>query len=344
VLSHEKESSVRNAIVQLLAELDTNIVKKEILEKAQSILINSSKYHLETGELYDKRINNKFGIPAPESHEGIARDIATGILELLKKGIKTTNMSNIFCVKCDFSGLDLQGVNFEDAILTWANFSNCNLKGANFDGADLEDTKFIRADLASVFFTYDEDKHPGYRDHYVERQLDVKQYQASVHGPDFTNADLSNADFTGHILFGFSNDSLDGGSVLIFNPSFKSAILTNTKFNSIGIYGTTYNYLDKGDGEENVLPMTTLRGKIGLPIGRHLLDFKWDTIDYTIFHSRIDSFSVVSIDIDYFQRSTYEILYEFKGSNWQDAIWPTAMKEILSNEMENSSITKNKRH
>jgi uncharacterized protein YjbI with pentapeptide repeats len=343
MLSNEKESGVRSAIVQLLAETDSGIIKKEILEKTQTILINFSKFHLETGELYEKRITNEFRIPPPDSQEGIARDIAKGILELLNKGIKINDMSSIFCIKCDFSGLDLQGVSFEDAILTWANFSNCNLKGANFDGADLEETKFISADLASTYFTYYDNKHPGYRNHYVERQLDQEQYQTAVFGPDFTNANLTGADFTGHILFGFSNDSSENG-VMIFNPSFRSANLTNTKFESIGIYGTTFNYSNNSKKEHNeILPFFPLLGEIGLPLGRVMMGI--NKIGFNVFLSKVDSATDLSTDIGYFQQSTREIYSQFEGSNWKDAIWPDALKELLIIEKKNvHHITKNERH
>lgn len=328
ILGNEKESSVRSAMIQILSEIDTNIVNNEILEKTLETLIDYSKFHLETGELYRKRINNEFANPAPDSQESIARDISKGILALFRKGIKTKNMSSIFCVKCDFSDLDLEGVSFEDAVLSWSNFSNSNLKNTNFDGADIGQTKFINADLSNSLLTFNEFKYPGYRFHYVEKQLHYDIYQGRVHGPDFTKANLTNADFTGHILFGFRNSTISDG-IVIFNPSFRSANLTKTKFKTIGIYGDTFN--DFNDSYSNLLPFSPspyYDCQIGLPHGR--LERSPNELNYHIFISIIDSTSKIYPAINKFQKSNMQIYDQLAGSNWKDAIWPKAMKNMLN--------------
>ncbi len=330
LLSTEEESGIRSAIIQVVNEIDTKHVDKSILENSLSMLINFSRYYVESGELYKQRITNEFMLPKPDSHESIARDIGKIIIELLRKDIRIEDMSGLFCVKCDFSELDLNNISFEDAILAWSDFSNSELGNANFDGADLEETNFNEADLSYSIFTYNGDKRPGYRDHYVERQLDEERYQTAVFGPDFTNANLSNADFTGHILFGFTNDSAEYG-VMSFNPSFRGSNLSNANFREIGIYGTTYNTLNDDSHPPKIVPISPLLGSIGLPMGR-TIDGNYDQINFNVFVSSVDSSSSITQNIRYFQNSVNDILSQIEDSNWKSAHWPKAIYDILNNE------------
>ena len=327
MLSNEKDSGVRSAIVQVLDKAENGTVSKEVFETSLLTLINFSRFHLETGELYDKREFNEFKIPEGSSQEAIARDISKGIIGMMKKGILIKDLSRFFCVKCDFTGLKLDGVSFEDAVLTWSDFSGVNLRKANFDGADLESTKFIEADLDSAIFTYNAFKQDGYRLHYIEQQMNRDVWQPAVLGPDFTGANLSNAVFTGHILFGFSNESAEYG-VMIFNPSFASANLTNTDFRTIGIYGTTFP--SKHSNGDLTIPFFPLRGKAGIPIGRDSLTV--EEIRFYQFTSLVFDTSQISKDMKYFLGSSAEIYSLFANANWEAAKWPPAFREMMENE------------
>ncbi len=52
----------------------------------------------------------------------------------------------------DFSGMDLSGGNFTNAILVYANFSGADLGGAHFDGANIRGADFSGADISGTSF------------------------------------------------------------------------------------------------------------------------------------------------------------------------------------------------
>ena len=52
----------------------------------------------------------------------------------------------------DFSGMDLSGGNFTNAILVYANFSGADLGGADFDGANIRGANFSGADISGTSF------------------------------------------------------------------------------------------------------------------------------------------------------------------------------------------------
>jgi len=55
-------------------------------------------------------------------------------------------------IGADFSGMDLSGGNFTDAILVYANFSGADLGGADFDGANIRGANFSGADISGTSF------------------------------------------------------------------------------------------------------------------------------------------------------------------------------------------------
>src|SRR5206468_12803521 len=85
----------------------------------------------------------------------ILEDLSSGVIELLAKGARTSDMSGIYCRGCDFASTkaDLTSLDFNRALLGNANFRGLTLAGANFAGAFIPGTDFREADLRSANFT-----------------------------------------------------------------------------------------------------------------------------------------------------------------------------------------------
>jgi uncharacterized protein YjbI with pentapeptide repeats len=115
-------------------------------------------------------------------------------------------MSRIYLADVDLSTLDLKGVSFADSILAWSNFSFAKLDGCSFANADLQGVSFVGASATRAKFTVMVDRTvPTRHDVYVREQMnrETRTWRAVsgsfvVDGPNFTCADLSYADFTGH--------------------------------------------------------------------------------------------------------------------------------------------------
>lgn len=185
------------------------------------------------------------------SEENLAplRATAAGITAMVRNGARVQDLSNIYCVGCDFTGktwemmnpnfskvadfahadaadiVKLSATNFSGAILRDSNFIGADLHGASFDSADVLHVNFAGADLAEATFT-----DYGHRDYVAARIMTAGSAYAPVL-PDFTCADLSGADFTGSVFLGIfgdrSNDTV--------SPILYQANLTNAKLGKMWI-------------------------------------------------------------------------------------------------------------
>ena len=234
MLSTEKECSVRNAINQTIEEIDTLVVPVKVLKQNLISLAGYSRFLVQSGNLRS-RVPDRFFAPASHTPEAIANDVSKAMLSLLRKGVKAKDLSEVYCAECDFSGLNLSGCSFENAVLSWSHFNNCQLQQCNFNSADLERVDFTNADLSHARLTMNSDDE--HYKNYIAKQIDKGGRQPAVFSPDFTNANLSYADFSGHILFGV-HDLNTINAVLIFNPSFGHARLDSANLTNIGMYGT----------------------------------------------------------------------------------------------------------
>jgi len=106
-----------------------------------------------------------------------------------------------------FDDLDLQGIDFSQAILVDTNFLNCNLTGANFDRADLLGAtldgsaltcaSFIRADLDGTYLRRTELSRANFSRAHIRGctfqdsvLTDATFHAASIFGADFTGVDM----------------------------------------------------------------------------------------------------------------------------------------------------------
>lgn len=69
---------------------------------------------------------------------------------LAKHKLTAISAKRAIGIALDFSGLELQGANFEDADLRGANFECADLRGVRFRGAKLEHAKFMGADIGCL--------------------------------------------------------------------------------------------------------------------------------------------------------------------------------------------------
>jgi len=317
LMTSEGDGDVRNAINQVIKGIDSDKVSADLLKLSLKTLIDYSRYYVNAYDLRRNKISNRYLDAAAGSPEGKAHDIGIAVTSLLRKNIDVRDLSGIFCSKCDFSSLDMLSTNFEDAVLSWSDFSHCNLTGSNFDGADIEGAKFVRANLENSNFTYDREKTPVYHAQYVSDiiakrhyGINKKGYSGVVFGPDFSYANLTCADFTGHYLFEFNNSSC---KPMIYGrpPIFTNAILTDAKLDNITIYGTSI----KSNG-----PMGSVSDII-TPIDILGPSSYWgdDSLSVVMYAGQIKYNSRIYDDhLRMFLNSIFSIQNTLSGSNWKD--------------------------
>jgi uncharacterized caspase-like protein len=127
------------------------------------------------------------------------------IITLLKNGqvdefntFRKKDDQPIFLPNIDLSGKNLQGIEFQDAILSKSNFKKANMHGANLTGTKLTRADMSEADLSSAILSGS-----------ILRE--AKLIGADLRGTelkgmiDFSKADLSHADLRGASLEGIVN-------------------------------------------------------------------------------------------------------------------------------------------
>ncbi len=170
ILAVEKEAIVRDSILGLIRELSPDSMNAAPLSKGLEALVRSSRTIVARDELATTRMIYVSRPPKRDTSEAIAQSVGEAITHMLRKGIRQKDLSFIYCVKCDFTGIDLSGVDFSNSILNLADFENARLVGANFDGADLADTRFVNANLQGAALTHrEEQRNDRFRLTYVER-------------------------------------------------------------------------------------------------------------------------------------------------------------------------------
>jgi uncharacterized protein YjbI with pentapeptide repeats len=234
-LALEQDPTVRGELLDSVSNLRPPSISQDDLNDALQTLRdrNRALYARQRGLYADKIIHGTAHLTDPgddetgvgqASDEDLAplRATATAITALVRNGARSKDLSNIYCVRCDFTGktwemtnpnfptvadfahatdtLDLSGTDFEGAILKGSNFIGVDLHGASFDSADLLNVNFAGADLAGAKFT-----DYGHHD-YAAASMEATGHAYPPSFPDFTCADLSGADFTGSVFFGIYGD------------------------------------------------------------------------------------------------------------------------------------------
>ncbi len=226
----EKDSSVRQAILDTFSHMDPAVVRTPSREDALRTLLdlNRSTYyailHLPASEP-----ETQHALKEQEAAlaEGITAS-ASAILIFLQSGTAERNFSGISCEGCNFSAyskaLDLSNANFERAFLANADFSRLKLSGASFAGASLWGTKFEGADLRRSRFT-------GVR--YALTQFTGTGKRALA--PDFACADASESDFSGSLFFGVIESTIANERIAGFPDLFQTK-LQGANLSEIGFY------------------------------------------------------------------------------------------------------------
>jgi len=225
----EKDSSVRQAILDTFSHMDPAVVGAPAREEGLRTLLdlNRSTYSALLHVPPSEPETQKF-LAAEEADLAAAVGAsAKAILIFVKNGTFGRDFSGISCEGCDFSGspvaLDFSNARFERAFLPNANFSGVELSGSSFAGAYLSGTKFEGADLKRARFT-------GIR-YAVEHFTGTGNKPLS---PDFACADASEADFSGSLFFGVIESNMANERIAgypdLFQTNLKGANLSRISF------------------------------------------------------------------------------------------------------------------
>ena len=228
-LATEKELRIRESMISLIDSIDVNTTAHVDLEKMLAELVSLSRSVVMKEKLWTNHSSSDFSARHDDATESQAQSIGEAITALLKKGTKISDMSAIYCAHCDFSGLNLDSVNFSESILYEADFSKTSLLKANFDGALLEKATFVSANLSEASFTNRRvyDSAPSYQS---------LQQLGTFSGANFSCADLSNANFSQFMLLILSSDTNDQAPYMTKKPPrFTGANLTGADFSDASV-------------------------------------------------------------------------------------------------------------
>jgi uncharacterized protein YjbI with pentapeptide repeats len=228
VVSIEEDQEIREAILDIFLGLDGATIDPAVLADATKAMVRTNRT---LTSLYEARIFDRFfDTKELAPSDPLTRLAATGavIAALARTQQVAKDLSGIYCPKCNFSGADLAGINLQDAWLNDAKFDKANLKGASLKGAGLGGTTFIQTNLTRATFGETETSWFGnYNFANVARGLYPRQ-------PDFTCANLEDANFSGYYLFGVWQGTDYGEEAIV--PWFTGAKLTQTRLSGMGFY------------------------------------------------------------------------------------------------------------
>ncbi|HEX6505894.1 MAG TPA: pentapeptide repeat-containing protein [Terriglobales bacterium] len=209
--------------------------------------------------------------PVPQLEKDELMATGGAIAALVRAGAKVGDLSHTFCKDCDFSSspdkkIDLSGVNFDSSILRHAKFFGTNLDGSSFSNADLFYTDFTSASLKHAKLTEEPQTVPyKLQAGYATRNL------SNVWGTTFACADLTDAEFSGQLVFGLIfNDPIFGG---YGRDEFFGADLNDTNFIGAQFYVAVPS--DRVSPGENSFPLGQLS-----PVGQAPGSGLSDPIDY----------------------------------------------------------------
>ncbi|MDJ0903602.1 MAG: pentapeptide repeat-containing protein [Xenococcus sp. MO_188.B8] len=310
-IATEKDVIVRDAMISLISSLSTSTIDKDILMTTLKDLVRLSQSMVEKENLWDEH-QWYFSRLQDGSAEARIQSLAEAINILIRRGVLINDLSGIYCAYCDFTGLSLKELDFTEAILHGADFSESNLSKSVFDHTILEGSKFVRANLSGAKFT-DKRKNHRWAGSFAYHRLDKSG--GSYQGPDFSCADLSNADFSDFPIFILASDKYDPLPFMNkIHPSFTKANLSNTNFENANLllFHT-----------EDLPPFSSLiEGSLGGlgHIARPLKEvpFEENTRLVTEYYNR-------------FTRALVGFHLAFSGSSWKESKMPKGISEILHN-------------
>ena len=317
-LSIEEDAAVRAAVVEVFRDIDSTTVAPVALESAAKALVGLSRSLSETGKLNRKNMAGK-AYPYLFDRDLNARSVGASLVAVLRAGAKIRDLSGIYCARCDFSRLKLDGTSFDDAVLIQADFGETSLVRASFDRADLEATRFIKADLRDAKILTTSPKWVG--GFSIQSAWDgLADGLIRVGMPDFSCADLRGADFAGRILFGLVRRSTE----LIYPSNFEAAKfrhakLAGTDLRRVGVFG-----VDPATANPK-LPFTTRSsGGSGVHTDRREGKTYWS------FQAQLDEDSVLTDAATEYKENLEEIAFAFSATDWREAKLPKALRALLT--------------
>lgn len=314
ILAVEEKHIVRDAFISTFSNLDTKLFDPNTLQDCLDTLIVANRSLVVEGKLRDKRRNHPRQELKLNGIEARASSLAWAITTLLGLGVKKLDLSEIYCVGCNFSGLDLRNVNFDNAMLYLSDFSNSTLDEASFDGADIERTSFQSASLKKAKLTLREDtRHGEVRSSYIWRSFENENHD-TIFAPNFNCSDLRGADFTGHSIFSFviepDKENTKRPSIYVSEASFVGADLQDASFEKAKMFGTM---------EEGLrLPFFSGSSSAIEEDGYRLFEANFRNIPSTKY-----------TETDRYNGSLFFLKKGFSGSSWSSAKFPTQMHKWL---------------
>jgi len=301
ILAVEENKIIRDAIVESFRSKQLSSLENSVLLATISRLTSISVSLVNEESLKKNRKGVRFSNLDADSIEARALSVGAVIQLILRTPVEYSKLSGIYCVGCDFSDLDLNGSDFSDSILYLADFSRAKLRGADFDGADLEKTRFISADLRDSKFTFSKvPSQSTYRSSYVE----FSENNSVFDGPNFSCADLRNADFSGHPIFAIVHPSahtfLDGGR-------FIGTDMAGVDFSNSMMFGQTRE-------DEHRIPFAGSGSSIIGASANGMTSFAYTFLPYA--DSTLQSY----------EATLKRLGRQFSGSNWREAVFPEFLK------------------
>lgn len=196
-LAVEDDTVARGAILDVFRQLDPKLVGQEVLNETLQRAVSRNR-SIVRGDQVGKLDFQKLpyaDVPASKfpyfggQQTPRLEALKYEILQLLREGASVHDFSEIYCDECDFSGLVLDKVIFDRALLWGANFWQASLVEASFQNSWLLGADFTRANLTRARFA-----STGGYDPWL---LMFSHYGSIDNRPfNFTCADLTGADFT----------------------------------------------------------------------------------------------------------------------------------------------------
>jgi uncharacterized protein YjbI with pentapeptide repeats len=221
-LAVEQDAVVRGALVSALAQLDPKDPRQgSLVAVALSLLVDRNRVLTGLHEFSAAELTRE-GI---EKSAGVGPIVATGkvLAGLIQRGarVKGVSLAAIACIACDFSGpaVDLSGVDLSSSVLADADFSYAHLEGATLTDALLTGTQFFGAHLRAAQLGVTGvlgvgDASSRYRRLRDQSALNYYKYALDEINeslfPDFSCADLHDAQFEGRVLLGIEQGENEG--------------------------------------------------------------------------------------------------------------------------------------
>jgi uncharacterized protein YjbI with pentapeptide repeats len=326
-LGAENEPVVSGAVLDLLKRTDSgsrDSVLEELANASRGLLPAAMKK--EPRQAYEPFVVDHGDFARLKSLEG-------AIVAFLHAGARTSDLSGIYCVECKLEGLDLRGVDFSGAVLGNASFIHSILEKSSFEHAILTATNFTGADLRNAKFTVEPQNTAFASDA-------ITNGGETAWGPDFTCANLEDADFSRQQLLSFVEerpDFITPGS--FFTAKFSKADLARADFRSVGVYGA----ITPRSKAESTPAARFMFMRLGFPLPMDLFSLpdvprEMDLplpngvkkVRYQPFGGSLNSALPMGNDVRKFATSLNEIARAFANSNWGDARLPNSLRQFLT--------------